>query len=187
MKNEKLWSLKIATKNNFKDKDIQNYFKVCKEKLGLIPNILKTNAIDKKKFDAFNIFYNRLMQDDNHLSKLEKEMIAAVVSTTNRCLYCCVSHSYTLGKLLKDPVKAKNILINYEAAKISKKYKIMLDFVSKLTQNSHKINEDDRNKLRKIKFNEFQILEIIEVAAFFNMTNRIASGTNMVPNVEYYS
>ena len=36
-----------------------------------------------KKFDAFNIFYNRLMQDDNYLSKIEKEMIAVVVSTTN--------------------------------------------------------------------------------------------------------
>ena len=112
MKNEKLWSLKIPIKSNLKDKNMQNYFKICKEKLGLIPNILKTNTIDKKKFDAFNIFYNRLMQDDNYLSKIEKEMIAVVVSTTNRCLYCCVSHSYTLAKLLKDPIKAKNILIN---------------------------------------------------------------------------
>ena len=91
-----------------------------------------------------------------------------------------------MAKLLKDPIKAKNILINYEVAQISKKHKIMLDFVSKISQNSHKINEGDRDKLRKIKFNEFQILEIIEVAAFFNMTNRIASGTNMVPNEEYY-
>ena len=48
MKNEKLWSLKIPIKKNFKDKDIQNYFKICKEKLGLIPNILKTNTINKK-------------------------------------------------------------------------------------------------------------------------------------------
>ena len=48
MKNEKLWSLKIPIKSNLKDKDIQNYFKICKEKLGLIPNILKTNTIDKK-------------------------------------------------------------------------------------------------------------------------------------------
>ena len=146
----------------------------------------KIYNIDDRSKHAFNIFYNRLMQDDNYLSKIEKEMIAVVVSTTNRCLYCCVSHSYTLGKLLKDPIKAKNILINYEVAQISKKHKIMLDFVCKLTQNSHKINEGDRNNLRKIKFNEFHILEIIEVAAFFNMTNRIASGTNMAPNAEYY-
>ena len=63
----------------------------------------------------------------------------------------------------------------------------MLDFVYKLTLNSHEINDSDRNLLRKAKFNDYQILEIIEVAAFFNMTNRIASGTNMVPNKEYYN
>ncbi len=187
MKNEKIWSLKITIKEPIKDKDIQKFFKVCKDKLGLVPNIIKTNSIDKKKFDAFNIFYNRLMQDDNYLTKIEKEMIAVAVSSTNRCLYCCVSHGYTLGRLMKNIVKAKNILINYEVAEISRKHKLMLDFAVKLTQASHKINEDDRNKLRKIKFSEFQILEIIEVAAFFNMTNRIASGTNMLPNKEYYN
>lgn len=186
MKKEKLWSLKIPIKDNSDDKEINNYLNICKEKLGLVPNILKTNSINKKRFYAFNIFYNRLMQDDNYLSKIEKEMIAVVVSAKNRCLYCCVSHSFTLGKLLNDRIKAKNILINYEIAKISKKQKLMLDFVVKITENSHKINDEDRNKLRKIKFNEFQILEIIEVAAFFNMTNRIASGTNLIPNKEYY-
>ena len=61
---------------------------------------------DKKKFDAFNIFYNRLMQDDNHLTKIEKEMIVVVVSSTNRCLYCCISHGYTLGKLMKSMLVA---------------------------------------------------------------------------------
>ena len=186
MKEEKIWSLKIPIKKNIKDKEIKEFFKVCENKLGLVPNILKTNSIDKKKFSAFNIFYNRLMQDENYLSKIEKEMIAVVVSSINRCLYCCVSHSYTLGRLLKDPYEAKNILINYQAAKIKKKQKLMLDFVNKLTLNLHKITEDDRNQLRKAKFSEYHILEIIEVTAFFNMTNRIASGTNMVPNKEYY-
>ena len=63
----------------------------------------------------------------------------------------------------------------------------MLDFVSKITISSNKIDDKDRNYLRKEKFSELQILEIIEVAAFFNMTNRIASGTNMMPNLEYYN
>ena len=187
MKNEKLWSLNIPIKKIVKDKDIKNFFKICEEKLGLVPNIIKTNSINKKKFTAFNIFYNRLMQDQNYLSKIEKEMIAVVVSSTNRCLYCCVSHGSTLGKLLKNSEKAKNILINYRVARIKKKHKLMLDFVYKLTLNSHEINDSDRNLLRKAKFNDYQILEIIEVAAFFNMTNRIASGTNMVPNKEYYN
>ena len=64
---------------------------------------------------------------------------------------------------------------------------ISKDIAEKLFLSGYKINEDDRNKLRKIKFSELQILEIIEVTSFFNMTNRIASGTNMIPNKEYYN
>ena len=186
MRKNKIWSLKIPIKSIHNDQEIKKFFQICEKKLGLIPNIIKANAINKKRFSSFNIFYNRLMQDDNYLTKIEKEMIAVVVSSINRCLYCCVSHGYNLGKLLKDTSKAKIILINYNVSEISKKHKIMLDFVSKLTTDSFKINDDDRNSLRKAKFSEYHILEIIEVASFFNMTNRIASGTNMMPNREYY-
>ena len=183
---EKYWSLKIPINLSKIDKEVKAYLLVCEKKLGMVPNILKTNTIDKKKFKAFNIFYNRLMQEENFLKKYEKEMIAVVVSSINRCLYCCVSHSYTLGKLLNDQVASKKILINYKTANLNTKHGKMLDFVSKLTKSSHLIDDNDRNILRKAKFTENHILEIIEVCSFFNMTNRIASGTNMVPNKEYY-
>ena len=64
-KNEKLWSLKIPINLSKINNDIKEYLDICEEKLGLVPNILKINTIDKKKFNAFNIFYNRLMQDEN--------------------------------------------------------------------------------------------------------------------------
>ena len=185
-KKEKYWSLKIPINLSKIDKEMNEYLLVCKEKLGMVPNILKTNTIDKKKFKVFNLFYNRLMQDENFLTKCEKEMIAVVVSSINRCLYCCISHSYTLGKLLNDTAEAKNILINYKTANLKIKHIKMLDFVYKLTSSSHLINDTDRDNLRKAKFSENHILEIIEVCSFFNMTNRIASGTNMRPNKEYY-
>lgn len=183
---KKLWSLNISTEFKNLDKNILEYFKICEKKLGLVPNILKTNAINKKRFDAFNIFYNRIMQDDNYLTKVEKEMIAVVVSSINRCVYCCVSHSYNLFKLTKDKSFSKDMLINFNAVAMPKKHKAMLDFVKKITEKSYLINETDRAALRKVKFKEVEILEIIEVAAFFNMTNRLASGTNMIPNEEYY-
>ena len=186
-KKEKYWSLKIPINLSKIDKEMKEYLIVCEQKLGMVPNILKTNTINKKKFDAFNNFYNRLMQEENFLMKFEKEMIAVVVSSINRCLYCCVSHSFTLGKLINDPLTSKNILINYKTANLNNKHTKMLDFVDKLTRSSYLIDDTDRNNLRKVKFSENHILEIIEVCAFFNMTNRIASGTNMIPNKEYYS
>ena len=181
-----LWSLKIPINLNKVDNEIKEYLTVCEKKLGIVPNILKTNTIDIKKFKTFNSYYNRLMQDENFLNKVEKEMIAVVVSSINKCLYCCVSHSYNLSNLVNDKILAKKILINYKTAGLRKKYKEMLDFASKLTISSHLIDDDDRNKLRKANFSEHHILEIIEVCAFFNMTNRLASGTNMQPNKEYY-
>ena len=185
-KKEKYWSLKIPINLSKIDKEMKEYLIVCEQKLGMVPNILKTNTINKKKFDAFNNFYNRLMQEESFLMKFEKEMIAVVVSSINRCLYCCVSHSFTLGKLINDPLTSKNILINYKTANLNNKHTKMLDFVDKLTRSSYLIDDTDRNNLRKVKFSENHILEIIEVCAFFNMTNRIASGTNMIPNKEYY-
>ena len=186
IKNKNIWSLNIPIKNINNDKEIKEYLNICKEKLGFVPNIIRANSINKKRFMAFNIFYNRLMLDENYLNKIEKEMIAVVVSSINRCLYCCVSHSYNLGKLLKDTILSKKILINYKTANLLQKQEAMLDFSTKLTLHSSLIDESDRNMLRKKKYSEQQILEIIEVVSFFNMTNRIASGTNMVPNEEYH-
>ena len=166
--------------------NIQKYFKLCKEKLGLIPNVLKAYSHNTEKLNAFTNMYNEIMLAESGLSKLQREMIAVVVSSINRCLYCCVSHSFTLGKLINDPLTSKNILINYKTANLNNKHTKMLDFVDKLTTSSYLIDDTDRNNLRKVKFSENHILEIIEVCAFFNMTNRIASGTNMIPNKEYY-
>ncbi len=186
-KKNKLWDINISLRDFNKDKDINEYFDTCKKKLGMIPNIIKVNSIDKKKFEAFNNFYKKLMQDENYLSQIEKEMIAVVVSSINRCLYCCISHSYNLSKLLNNKALSKKILINYRSAELSSKHKAMLDFTRKLTELSSSIDKNDRDLLRKKKFSENHILEIVEVTSFFNMTNRIASGTNLMPNEEYFA
>ena len=73
-KKEKYWALKIPIKLSKIDSEMKEYLLVCEKKLGMVPNILKTNTINKKKFDAFNTFYNRLMQEENFLMKFEKEI-----------------------------------------------------------------------------------------------------------------
>ena len=71
------------------DADILKYFGKCTEKLGLVPNVLRAYTGHPAKFRTFTAFYNLLMLDEEttRLSKLEREMIAVVVSSANRC-YC---------------------------------------------------------------------------------------------------
>jgi len=69
------------------DEDTKKYFAICEEKLGMVPNVLRAYTGNLEKFRNFTAFYNKLMLDeeDCNLSKLEREMIAVVVSSANRC------------------------------------------------------------------------------------------------------
>ena len=58
-KSKKIWSLKIPIKLDKANKDIKEYLLICKKKLGIVPNILKTNTIDVKNYSIV-ITYNYL-------------------------------------------------------------------------------------------------------------------------------
>ncbi len=72
--------------------DLQKYFAVCEEKIGFLPNVLLAHSFDEAKLRAFVAMYNDLMLADSGLSKLEREMVAVVVSAANRCYYCLTAH-----------------------------------------------------------------------------------------------
>ena len=164
----------------------QKYFNVCQDKLGMVPNVLQAYAFDIDKLNAFTTFYNDLMLANSGLTKLEREMIAVVVSSINRCFYCLTAHGAAVRELSNDPVLGEQLVMNYKAADLAPRQRAMLDFAALLTTASATVEEADRQTLRDHGFNDRDIWDITSVAAFFNMTNRVASGTAMVPNKEYH-
>ena len=114
-------------------------------------------------------------------------MIAVVVSSCNKCFYCLIAHGTAVRQLSKNPILGDELMINYRAAHLNEREKLMLDFSAKLTDSPSKVVKSDRDILRKANFLEEEILEIVEVASFFNMSNRIAIGTDMRPNSEYHN
>ncbi len=165
----------------------QKYFDLCTDKLGLIPNVLQAYAFDIDKLNTFAALYNDLMLGDSGLTKLEREMIAVVVSSINKCFYCLAAHGAAVRELSGDPILGEMMVMNYRAADLDARQKAMLDFAAKLTEDSAKIEEPDRQALRDVGFSDRDIWDIGAVAAFFNMTNRVASASDMRPNDEYHS
>ena len=163
------------------------YFAKCQEKLGFVPNVLKAYAFDTAKLSAFVAMYNDLMLAPSGLSKLEREMIAVAVSAQNRCYYCLVAHGAAVRQLSGDPPLGELMVMNYRAARLSKRERAMLDFAVKLTAEPWLVEEDDRARLRHAGFSDRDIWDIAAVAGFFNMTNRVASATDMRPNRVYHS
>ena len=165
----------------------QKYFDICDEKLGMVPNVLKAHAFDIDKLNAFTALYNDLMLADSGLTKLEREMIAVVVSSINGCFYCLTAHGAAVRELSGDPKLGEMMVMNYRVADLDARQRGMLDFAAKVTEASRKIEEADRQALRDVGFTDRDIWDIANVAAFFNMTNRVASATDMRPNDEYHS
>jgi uncharacterized peroxidase-related enzyme len=163
------------------------YFKLSEEKLGFVPNVLKAFGFDMAKLEAFVAYRNDLMLGNSGLAVLEREMIATVVSAQNRCFYCLTVHSAAVRQLSGDPVLGELMAMNYRAARLSKRRRAMLDFAVKLTVEPWAIEEGDRARLRSAGFSDRDVWDIAAVAAFYNMTNRLASATDMRPNSPYHA
>jgi uncharacterized peroxidase-related enzyme len=156
------------------------------EKLGFVPNVLRVYAIRPRHLELWNAFYDELMRGESGLTKAQREMIAVVVSTTNRCHYCIVSHSAALRKLTGDPMLVEQLQTNHAYANVEPKERAMLDFVVKLTEQSHRCTEQDVDALREAGWTDEDVMDIAEVAGMFNFTNRLASGLGWRPNAEYF-
>ena len=161
------------------------YFRICEEKLGMVPNVLRAHAFDMAKLDAFTGLYNELMLAASGLSKLEREMIAVVVSSANRCFYCLVAHGAAVREM-GSPELGEQLVLNWRTADLEPRHAAMLEFAEALTLRSHATVEADRQTLRDAGFSDRDIWDIANVAGFFNMTNRVASATGMEPNPEYH-
>lgn len=165
----------------------QKYFDVCAEKLGMIPNVLQAYAFDIDKLNAFAGLYNDIMLAASGLSKLEREMIAVTVSSINKCYYCLTAHGAAVRQLSGDPKLGEMLVMNWRAAGLDARQKAMLQFAETLTIASASIEEHHRDALRQVGFSERDIWDIAATASLYNMTNRMASATDMRPNDAYHS
>lgn len=169
------------------DEDMQRYFDVCVEKLGMVPNVLRTFSKNQDKLRAFAQYYNTLMLAPSGLSKLEREMVAVVVSSANRCFYCLVAHGQAVRALSGDPQLGEMLVMNYRVAELEPRQRAMLDFAWKLTKAPFDVVEADRQSLRDAGLSEEEIFDLADVIGFFNMSNRFAIASDMMPNAEYHA
>ena len=176
----------LALKEGVLSGEMQAYLAKCDEKIGFVPNVLRAYAHDNQKLEAFAAFYNDLMLAPSGLSKLEREMIAVVVSSQNRCYYCLTAHGAAVRQLSGDPVLAEMLVQNYRAAELEPRHRAMLDFAVKLTDAPWRVEEPDRARLRSAGFSDRDIWDVAAVASFFSMSNRMASAVDMRPNREYH-
>lgn len=168
------------------DDDILAVFDKCTEKLGLIPNVLSAYSLRPNKLRHFMAMYNELMLAPSGLSKLEREMVAVVVSSANHCYYCLVAHGQAVRALSGDPQLGEMLVMNYRVAPLEARQRAMLDFAWKLTKTPEQVIQTDRDALLAVGLSQEDIFDLADTIGFFNMSNRMAIGIDMMPNPEYH-
>jgi uncharacterized peroxidase-related enzyme len=167
--------------------DIRVKILEVQEKAGFVPQVFLTLARRPAEWRAFFAYHDALMlREDSGLTKGEREMIVTTTSAANHCLYCVVAHGAILRIYEKKPLVADQVAINYRKADISPRQRAILDFAMKVCLHSDEVEEADFPALHAHGLNDEDIWDIASITAFFGLSNRIASFSNMLPNPEFY-
>jgi len=167
--------------------DIRARILEVQEKSGFVPNVFLALARRPAEWRAFFAYHDALMlKEDSGLTKGDREMIVTTTSAANNCLYCVVAHGAILRIYEKKPLVADQVAVNYRKADITPRQRAMLDFAMKVCLRSHEIGEEDFAALHAHGFSDEDAWDIAAITAFFGLSNRMASFSNMLPNPEFY-
>lgn len=169
------------------DEPERKLFAKASEVVGFVPNVFRTYAWRPERFRAWFSHFKTVMEGTPGLSAREREMISVAVSMANGCLYCLVAHGAALRQQSDDRIEADRITLDYRRADLSARERAILDYAVKVTKNPGDCDETDIEELRAAGLSDEDIWDVIEVAAMFNFTNRLAMATGMMPNREYHA
>ena len=157
------------------------------EKSGFVPNVFLALARRPAEWRAFFAYHDALMlKEGGGLTKGDREMIVTATSAANQCLYCVVAHGAILRIYEKKPLVADQVAVNYRKADITPRQRAMLDFAMKVCLRSHEIADADFEALHAHGLSDEDAWDIAAITAFFGLSNRMASFSNMMPNPEFY-
>ena len=167
--------------------DIKAKVLEVQEKAGFVPNVFLSLARRPAEWRAFFAYHDALMlKEEGSLTKGDREMIVTTTSAANNCLYCVVAHGALLRIYEKKPLVADQVAVNYRKADITPRQRAMLDFAMKVCLHSDEISDADFPPLHLHGFSDEDIWDIAAITAFFGLSNRMASFSNMLPNPEFY-
>ena len=164
---------------------LRGLFAKARERLGFVPNVFRVYAFRPERLSAWFAHFRQLHEPTAHLSAADREMIAVVVSAANGCLYCLVAHGAALRAELDDPVLGERVSYDWRRAGLDSRRAAICAYAEKLTLRPRELTRDDLQTLLDAGLTLEEAWDVAEISAMYNLTNRMAMATNMLPNPEY--
>ena len=166
---------------------LRGLFAKARETLGFVPNVFRVWAFRPERLSAWFTHFRSLHVPTENLDAADREMIAVVVSQANGCLYCLVAHGAALRLELGDPVLGERIAFDWRRAGLDARRAAICAYAEKLTLTPRDVGKADLDALLLAGLTFEEAWDVAEIASMYNLTNRLAMATNMLPNAEYAS
>ena len=146
-----------------------------------IDNILSVHSLRPHSLVGHMTLYKNILHNSNNtLPKWYLEAIGVYVSYLNHCDYCFEHHFAGFKRFYENDAeseKFKEAVINDTLEGIFEdKYVTGCQYAKELTLNHQYLRKENIEMLRKKGFSDGEILEINQVASYFNYVNRTVVG-----------
>lgn len=155
---------------------LKTLYDELQKKRGKIANILQVHSLRPEAMRAHVGLYMDLMFASGGLSRLQRELIAVVVSRANSCEYCVAHHAEALARYIGDKEQLDAIARGELPDELQPATRALARYAANLTRNPSACCPQDIEALREAGFQDSDILLANLIVAYFNFVNRIALG-----------
>jgi uncharacterized peroxidase-related enzyme len=156
--------------------EVEGFYDLFADVPGGVPDIMKVMSLRPEAMRATRGLYRPVLFSESGLTRVEREMVAVVVSVTNACVYSVERHGAALLELVGDEDLIAGIRSDFHDAGIDRRTMAILQYAEKLTRYPWSGFEVEVATLRSHDLSDLEILDLTLVVAYFNYINRVATG-----------
>ncbi|MCH9674440.1 MAG: peroxidase-related enzyme [Gammaproteobacteria bacterium] len=148
---------------------------------GTVDNVMRAHSLRPESLEGHLVLYKSVLHNEaNTLPFWFLEAVATYVSLTNRCHYATAHHSANMRRLCKDESRAEAMYAALACGQpevcFANKELALLEYARKLTADIGNMRREDIEHLREAGADDGEILEVNQVCAYFNYSNRVLNG-----------
>ncbi len=161
---------------------------------GTVDNVMRAHSLRPHTMEGHVVLYRSVLHNpSNTLPLWFLEAVASYTSLLNRCAYSLTHHGMNMRRLLASEARADAIMAAFEADRPEQAFDgrelALLRYTRKLSVAVGDLERADWDALKAAGCEDGEILEVNQVCAYFNYSNRLLNGLGVTTEgdvVGYY-
>ena len=146
---------------------------------GTVPDFLRLHSLAPQAIVPLAQLHRAVAYGPGELTRVQRELIATVVSAINGCALCQALHSRLLLHRTRDEKLVAQVLSDFRSAPLPATDRALLAYAAQLTTAPADVTQADVERLRRLGFSDAAIVETATQTALFNYLNRVIQGLGL--------